>query len=137
MSPSIIVQKGPATTRVRSTTRIPSSGGMRHSSRRVSAINAQRYAGATNPRRATKTERCGATAVRQRRPGGPETTKARASAAGGLRGYGVARRRAAPSRSLADDVVERDDADEALRIGAMDDRDERAAAQDAQRRVNR
>src|SRR3954454_7923123 len=31
MSPSIIVQNGPATTRVRSTTRIPSSGGMRHS----------------------------------------------------------------------------------------------------------
>src|SRR5215475_10675384 len=29
-SPSIIVQNGPATTRVKSTTRIPCSGGMRH-----------------------------------------------------------------------------------------------------------
>src|SRR5438270_5411405 len=77
MSPSIIVQNGPATTRVRSMTRIPSSGGMRHSSCRVSAINAkaaqtaeprsgcghtvtlQRPAGATKPRshEATKPRR--------------------------------------------------------------------------------
>src|SRR6476646_972221 len=51
MSPSIIVQNGPATTRVRSTTRIPSSGGMPHSTD-------PRRARTTNARDTTRLRRC-------------------------------------------------------------------------------